>query len=153
MCSEIANTFKGQSVFITGATGFVGKALVEKLLRSCPEVKHIYILIRSKRGQDVSTRFDEVLNDMVFHRLKKSNPKCLEKVVAIEGDISCPGFSINPNDLETLIRDVSVVFHSAATVKFNEVLRIAVNINILGTRRVIELCRKLPELKVSFRII
>jgi FlaA1/EpsC-like NDP-sugar epimerase len=40
-----------RSIFITGATGFVGKVLVEKLLRSCPDIAKIYILVR---GEDQS---------------------------------------------------------------------------------------------------
>ncbi len=34
--SGIAEFYKKKSVFITGATGFIGKQLVEKLVRSCP---------------------------------------------------------------------------------------------------------------------
>lgn len=34
-----------------GATGFVGSVVLEQLLRVCPSVKRIYVLIRSKRGQ------------------------------------------------------------------------------------------------------
>ncbi len=38
--SEIAEFFKRKSIFITGATGFIGKQLVEKLVRSCPGCKY-----------------------------------------------------------------------------------------------------------------
>jgi len=34
--SSIADFFKQKTIFITGATGFIGKQLVEKLVRSCP---------------------------------------------------------------------------------------------------------------------
>ena len=34
--SAIAEYFKGKCIFITGATGFIGKQLVEKIVRSCP---------------------------------------------------------------------------------------------------------------------
>ncbi len=37
----IAEFFKRKSVFITGATGFIGKQLVEKLVRSCPGRKKL----------------------------------------------------------------------------------------------------------------
>ncbi len=43
--SGIAEFFKRKSIFITGATGFIGKQLVEKLVRSCPGRENIlYIL-------------------------------------------------------------------------------------------------------------
>lgn len=47
---SITQFYSGKSILITGATGFMGKVLVEKLLRDCGEVKCIYILVRMKRG-------------------------------------------------------------------------------------------------------
>ena len=50
MSSEIAKFFVGKNVLVTGTTGFVGKVLVEKLLRSCGSINNIYCLVRSKRN-------------------------------------------------------------------------------------------------------
>jgi Nucleoside-diphosphate-sugar epimerases len=63
--SPIQNFFSGSCVLVTGATGFVGKALVEKLLRSFPDLRTIYLLIRPKRGLDVQTRQKELLKNPV----------------------------------------------------------------------------------------
>lgn len=41
------------------------KVLVEKLLRSCPGIKNIYLLIRPKRGQEVTTRLTDLLGSPV----------------------------------------------------------------------------------------
>lgn len=38
MASNVAEFYKNKNIFITGGTGFVGIALVEKILRSCPDV-------------------------------------------------------------------------------------------------------------------
>lgn len=47
---SIADFYGGKNILITGATGFMGKVLVEKLLRDCRDVKSIYVLVRMKRG-------------------------------------------------------------------------------------------------------
>lgn len=47
---SVTQFYSGKSILITGATGFMGKVLVEKLLRDCGEVRCIYILVRMKRG-------------------------------------------------------------------------------------------------------
>lgn len=59
--SEIAQFFDGRSVFVTGSTGLMGKVLVWKLLKSCPGVKNIYVLIRTKRGKSALLRYQEIM--------------------------------------------------------------------------------------------
>lgn len=63
--SAIADFYEGRSVFITGATGFMGKVLVEKLLRSCPKIACLYLLMRQTPKKDVQTRREELLNNPV----------------------------------------------------------------------------------------
>lgn len=63
--SAIAEFYRGRQILITGATGFMGKVLVEKLLRSCPDIETIYLLMRPKRGNDVRSRLQELLNATV----------------------------------------------------------------------------------------
>ncbi len=58
--SEIIEFYRGKSIFITGATGFLGKALIEKLLRSCYHLEKIYVLVRGKKGKTPMQRADEI---------------------------------------------------------------------------------------------
>jgi fatty acyl-CoA reductase len=62
---SIAEFYKGCSVFITGATGFIGKVLVEKLLRYCPEIGCLYLLMRPLPGKDPAHRLQELINNQV----------------------------------------------------------------------------------------
>lgn len=54
--------YTGKNVLITGATGFMGKVLLEKLLRSCPAIKSAYVLVRPKAGQSSSARVTDMIN-------------------------------------------------------------------------------------------
>lgn len=63
--TSISKLYTDRSVFITGGTGFMGKVLVEKLLRSCPGIKNLYLLIRPKKGQETAARLNDLLNTPV----------------------------------------------------------------------------------------
>lgn len=149
---SIPEFYNGRSIFITGGTGFMGKVLVEKLLRSCPGIKNIYLLIRPKRGQEINLRLSEILNGPLFDKLRKERPNDLNKIIPIHGDITSEELGISEPDQALLSRTVSVVFHSAATVKFDEKLKLSVTINMLGTKRLVQLCQRMISLDVSSRV-
>ena len=65
MVSEVAEFFRDKSVFVTGGTGFLGIAVVEKLLRCCPDIKNIYLLIRPKKGKKAQERLQDVTKNSV----------------------------------------------------------------------------------------
>lgn len=150
--SPISEFYKNKSIFITGVTGFVGKVLLEKLLRSCRGLRTVYVLLRSKDGQDHKQRLDELLSCQIFKQIKKECPTMLTKVVPICGDISLANLGISQQETNVLAKHVSVVFHSAATVRFDEPLKKCVDLNLLGTRRVLELCHKMTSLSALVHV-
>lgn len=64
METGVAESFRNGIVLITGCTGFLGKILTEKLLRSCP-VKNIVVLIRSKKELSASQRAAKIYKQSV----------------------------------------------------------------------------------------
>ncbi|KDR11037.1 putative fatty acyl-CoA reductase CG5065 [Zootermopsis nevadensis] len=150
--SPIQNFFSGSCILITGATGFVGKALVEKLLRSCPDLRTIYLLIRPKRGLDVQTRHKELLKNPVFDRIRMECPTAFKKIISVRGDVSEKDLGLCEEDKQRVVTEVNVVFHSAATVRFNESLKSAVILNTLGTQRVVQLCRDIHNLQAFVHV-
>lgn len=85
----------------------------------------------------------------LFDTTRKEKPNELKKVTPICGDITLHQLGISESDQALLCRNVSVVFHSAATVKFDEKLELSVKINMLGTKRLVELCHRMKNLDVS----
>lgn len=71
--ASIADYYAGKNVLITGATGFMGKVLLEKLLRSCSDVKALYILVRPKAGQSMQERVSDMMKCKVRLCLGESN--------------------------------------------------------------------------------
>lgn len=118
--SSVRYFYRDKCVLITGGTGFVGRFLVLRLLQTCP-VKNIYLLIRGKRGRSYIERYERFVSGEIFNYLPSR--KLLDKVVPIEGDITLPGLCVNSGDLQTLIERVHVVFHSAASIRFNDPLK------------------------------
>ncbi|XP_058809405.1 fatty acyl-CoA reductase wat-like [Phymastichus coffea] len=144
--------YANQSIFITGGTGFLGKILLEKLLRSCSDLKCIYLLVRPKKDKSVETRMEEMFKDPIYERLREAMPKFHHKVVAVAGDCSIQGLGLSTPDRDLLMRDVSIVFHVAATVRFDEKLKLATAINIQSTADVIDLCKDMGKLKAFIHV-
>lgn len=62
---SISDFYADKTIFITGGTGFLGKIVIEKLLRDCPLVKKIFLLTRSRRGMNPRQRIDNILDSGV----------------------------------------------------------------------------------------
>lgn len=84
--------------------------------------------------------------------MKKEIPKYRHKVTAISGDCSLPGLGLTALDKELIMREISIVFNVAATVRFDEKIKQAVAINVNSTKEMMELARCIHNLKVSFEI-
>jgi len=97
--------------------GFVGKALIEKLLRSCPKLGRIYVLMRPKKGLSIEERLQLQWESKLYERLRREQPDGRSKLVAIAGDVEQLGLGISKADLERL-RNVNIVYHSAASVRY-----------------------------------
>ncbi|XP_022197920.2 fatty acyl-CoA reductase 1 [Nilaparvata lugens] len=144
--ANIPQFYANKKILITGGTGFLGKVLLEKLLRSCPAVDKIYLIVRSSRGKSPAERFEEIKKLALFDKLRTASPSSFDKVVLMEGDMSELGLGLSPADYKTLAQNVSIVFHVAASVRFDEHLTDAVKMNARGTREVCQLAMQMKKL-------
>jgi nucleoside-diphosphate-sugar epimerase len=100
--------------------------------------------------EDVQLQLSSFLQ--VFERLRRERGSLLgvqPGVVPITGDISRPGLGLNAADRAVLVSSVDIVFHVAATVRFNEKMKQALQTNLGGTNSVMQLCKDMHQLKVG----
>ncbi|XP_066251790.1 fatty acyl-CoA reductase wat-like isoform X2 [Euwallacea similis] len=135
-------------VFITGSTGFLGT----HLYFLSPLESDLTQSLRSKRGKDLKERVDEMFDDEIFDMMKKAYPKFRHKIVAIAGDCTMPGLGLSIEDRKRLIDEVNIVFHVAATVRFDEKLANAVAINVRAPRDMLRLAKEMCNLKVLMHV-
>ena len=143
----LREAYRNRRVLLTGATGFLGTALVEKMLRSLPELGRLYLLVRPSREKSAGARFEkDVLGSPAFAGLREALGDSFEgyvseKVRVLEGDVHAPSLGLGEEDLGELSREVDVVIHSAASVVFDAPLDAAVDSNVRGTLGLLELAR------------
>jgi fatty acyl-CoA reductase len=77
----------------------------------------------------------------------------MSKVVLIAGDFEQRGLGLSKDDHDVLVREVNIIFHSAATVRFDEKLRKSAAINIIGTKSMMDMAREMPHLQVTLNTV
>lgn len=146
MALSVRPYLRGKTILLTGGTGFLGKVVVERLLRVAPEIERIYLLIRDSRDP-AAVRFEtEVLPAGVFEMQAGMEgdrwPSFIrEKVVPVAGDISQLRLGLADDDFAMLTQHVDIVINSAASVAFDAPLNEALLHNTRSTQYVAEFAR------------
>ena len=119
------------AVFLTGATGFLGKELLAGYLERTD--RHVYALVRGNGDGGPQARMRGVIEDLC------GDPDAYDgRWSAVAGDIEAPGLGIEPGRRRELAAAVGEVVHGAASVSFTMPLEESRQINVAGTRRVLE---------------
>ncbi|XP_023019831.2 putative fatty acyl-CoA reductase CG5065, partial [Leptinotarsa decemlineata] len=131
-----------------------GKNFSRKILRSCSKVAAIYILVRPKKGKESWQRIDEFLNSPVFHKLRNSpnSEEVLKKLKCISGDVTQVNCGLSPEDQTKLNNSVTIVFHMAANVRFDQPVKSAILLNTGGTLNVLEMACNFHALKIFVHV-
>ena len=134
----------GRTVLLTGVTGFLGTAILEKLLRSVPGCR-VLCLIRPGRSGAPARLATEVLATRAFAPLRDSCGADFDATVgaralSVAGDLSRDRLGLSAADLE-LVAGADVVIHSAAEVAFDSPLDVALSTNLRGPVRLVETVR------------
>lgn len=150
--TEVTSWYRQRNVFVTGATGFVGKCLVEKLLRDCPDIGDIYLMIRDKAKANFEERKKAYVGHMVFSRLAKERSAVLDKIKIVKGDLDLVNLGIDEHVQQEICNRASVIFHVAADVRFDSELTDAYQVNVIGTKNTLDFALNFKQLQVFVHV-
>jgi thioester reductase-like protein len=114
------------AVLLTGATGFVGKEILDRFL---DRGRRVFALVRARDDEAAAARLPR-------HA----------RLTPVAGDIERPGLGLAPRRADALAEDVTTVVHCAASVSFDLSLPDSRRVNVDGTRHMLELAERLPRL-------
>jgi alcohol-forming fatty acyl-CoA reductase len=156
---SVKEQLAGKRILITGTTGFLGKVVIEKMIRETPDVEKIILLIRGNdRYPTARERFDhEIAVSTIFDRFKDDSPAyfrqfCLDKIECVTGEVTQKNFGLSTEDFMLLADRVDIVVHIAACVEFRGQLQKALMINTLSLLNIADLIKaagNIPMVHVS----
>jgi alcohol-forming fatty acyl-CoA reductase len=139
----IEEGLNGKTILVTGSTGFLGKSIVEKCLRTLPGVRRIHLAIRSSARRPAADRLQrEVLASPAFRRLKQElgdeafAALAAEKLSVVELDLGRADLGLT-DEGRAVLRACDVVIHSAAAVEFDNPVDLSAQTNLLGATRLV----------------
>jgi thioester reductase-like protein len=130
------------ATLLTGATGFVGQAVLARLLERTDRDVHVLVRAGGQEGGQARVRG-------ILHALFDDGDRHADRVHAARGDLLRPGLGLDAPTRARLADEVDEILHAGASVSFNLSLEKSRAINVAGTRRVLELaegCRHLRRL-------
>uniref|UniRef100_A0ACD5XT16 Uncharacterized protein n=1 Tax=Avena sativa TaxID=4498 RepID=A0ACD5XT16_AVESA len=157
--SAVAGCFRDKTILVTGSTGFLGKLLVEKILRVQPGVKKLYLLVRAPDDASAEQRIlSQVLEKDLFNTLREKHGLTgfqrlvKEKIVPLAGDIGFHNFGLDGSRVDSICEEIDVIINGAATTNFYERYDVALASNALGAKYGCEFAKKCRNLKLLLHV-
>jgi long-chain acyl-CoA synthetase len=119
-------------LLLTGATGFLGMELLARYLERTD--RSIYALVRARDDAEAQERLRAAVA-----RVVDAPGRFDHRLLAIRGDVALPGLGLSRGRRLGLAESVTEIVHAAASVSFTLPLEQAREINVEGTRRMLEL--------------
>lgn len=120
--------------FLTGASGFLGREILHSIVRDRPGTR-IYAALRAPAG--------ELESRAAALGWRALGPG----VVPVQADLARSKVGLSPRDLGRVCAETTHVIHAGATVRFDEPLHRARQVNASGTRQVVELAARMRALE------
>jgi len=123
---------------ITGATGFLGREVLRRLVDRLPEARFV-LLVRRKEGESAADRVRVLVEELWP---SSEHAAVLDRLEVHPADLTLERFGLSQDAYASLADGATRVIHSAATVRFDHPLETARRINVGGTQSVINLAHE-----------
>ncbi|KAK4790297.1 hypothetical protein SAY86_017601 [Trapa natans] len=149
----------GKTYLVTGATGLLAKAFVEKILRVAPSTRKIFLLVKAKGEAEAMKRIkNEMVDCELFRQLEELHGEkykdfIMSKLVPVVGNMCEPNLGISDTELSTqMAAEVDVIVHAAANTLFDERYDVAINMNTQGALRILGFAMKCKKLQLFLHV-
>ncbi|KAL0910669.1 hypothetical protein M5K25_018745 [Dendrobium thyrsiflorum] len=156
---NIVEFLKDKSILVSGSTGFLAKIFVEKVLRVQPSVKKLFLIVRARDASSAEQRFqNEVISKDLFQALREKHGKEFDsfisnKISPIAGDIADGNLGIKDYNIrEYLWKEIDIVVNVAATTNFYERYDVALGINVMGVKNVLDFAKQCTKIKMLLHV-
>jgi long-chain acyl-CoA synthetase len=151
---SVKDAYRGKTVLLTGASGFVGKVWLTMLLDYVPEVGRVVVHMRPKALVSARARFEKMVNTSPgFRPLRERHGEALgrfllEHVEVVEGELTEPALGMDPETAARLAHEVDLVVHCAGLVDFNPELPKAIASNVDATLNVADFVERCDDARL-----
>jgi HAD superfamily hydrolase (TIGR01490 family) len=132
---RLAEKLADKKVLVTGVTGFIGEALLHRIIGELPGTT-VVAIIRPKGSLTGTDRLKQLLRKEIFQGFYGENTPYADvdalaaaRVEVVDGDLA---------DVPELPKDLDVVVHCAGDVSFDPPIHEAFTTNVLGTKQLLE---------------
>src|SRR4051812_4787661 len=130
----LRETLSGKQILLTGVTGFLGEALLERLLSDLPDTD-LVLLVRGQSSRTAADRVHELLTRPAFGAFRQATS---EDAVAALFDSRITVIDGSLEAVPELPADLDLVIHCAGDVSFDPPIDVAMDTNLLGTMRLLD---------------
>ncbi|GAE63580.1 amino acid adenylation domain-containing protein [Chryseobacterium indologenes] len=121
------------TIFLTGATGFIGIHLLQELLDTTDA--DIHCLVRAQDDFHAMEKIDRCFKQ--FHISTKSEQR--PRIIPVIGDLALPSLGLSDQTFKMLAEKADIIYHSGSSVNFIEPYSYMKAPNVEGLREIIKL--------------
>lgn len=125
------------AIVLTGFPGFLGSALIERLLDRYPNDTFVVCIVQSKFKQMALQRAAAI---------EQANSQWVGRIRLYEGDITLPDLGLG-GEFSKLAKETKEIYHLAAVYDLAVKREIGMRVNVEGTRHVLHFAEKCADLE------